>query len=128
MGLARSDILGIAHPLEEFVFDRGNYKLARKHLIDVCIENEIFNVVIGYPLQIDRQKGERCESVDRFINDVNSQNEKIKFIRYDESYSTIEARERLKESGYNEKKISKVIDMYSAVVILEDFLRNYKVK
>ena len=126
MGIARSDILGIAHPFGEFRFDNGNYKSAREHLIKICLENNIFNVVIGYPLQIDREKGVRCLSVDKFISDTNLECQDIKFYRFDESYSTIEARERLKECGYNEKKIMQVIDMYSAVVILEDFLKNYK--
>ena len=128
LGIAKSDIIGISHPYEEFRFIRGNYKVAKEHLIDVCELTQIFDVVIGYPLQIDRQVGERCESVDRFIKEINEVNGKINFIKYDESYSTIEAHERLKDSGYNNKKIAEVIDMYSAVVILEDFLRNYKEK
>lgn len=126
MGLAKSDVIGLSHPYEEYRFSHGNYKAAKAHLIEVCELTQIFDVVIGYPLQIDRQKGERCDSVDRFIKEVNEEYDKIKFIKYDESYSTIEAHERLRDSGYNEKKIAEVIDMYSAVVILEDFLRNYK--
>ena len=44
----------------------------------------------------------------------------------DESYSTIEARERLQNQGMKEEKIKTIIDMMSAVVILEDFINNLK--
>lgn len=124
LGIARSDSLGIAHPLEEYRFPVGYYKKAREHVINLCKENNIFKLIIGLPLQIDRQEGKRCESSRRFADDLKKECEEIEIILFDESYSTIEAHDRLMEQGYKEKEIKEVIDMYSAVVILEDYLRN----
>jgi len=125
MGVAKSDILGIAYPFEEFRFDRGNYRAARERLYEICKSTGIYDVVVGYPYQLDRQAGDRCDSVDRFINDLINAYPEVKVDRCDESFTTIEAHERLREAGHSEKEIKIVIDMYSAVVILEDFLNSY---
>ncbi|MFA7111701.1 MAG: Holliday junction resolvase RuvX, partial [Bacilli bacterium] len=117
LGISSSDILGIVHPKENFVFEKGNYKKALEHISSFLKEGNYVNVVIGLPLQIDRQEGERCASVRRFASDLKNICENINIFFCDESYSTIEARERLKDCGYKEDKIKKVIDMYSAVVI-----------
>lgn len=124
LGIAKSDVLGIAHPYEEFKFDNGNYKIAREHVVELSNTLGINKIVIGYPLQIDRKEGERCESVKRFAKDLKELKSELEIEFFDESYSTIEANERLVESGFKKDKIKEVIDMYSAVVILEDYLRN----
>lgn len=124
VGIATSDTLGIAYPKEQFLFEKGNYKKARNHINELSIMLNIDNIVIGLPLQIDRQIGERAKSSIRFGDDLKREHPNLKIIYHDESYSTIEAHERLMNCGYKENEIKKVIDMYSAVVILEDFLRN----
>ena len=124
LGIATSDSLGIVHGRENFNFEKGNYKKAREHLINFLEIENIKNVVIGYPVQLDLQEGERCQSVKRFISDLLLYKPDLNVFYCDESYTTIEARERLKEAGLKEEKIKKIIDMMSAVVILEDFLRN----
>ena len=70
IGIASSDMLGIAHPKEEYRFPRGNYREARKHICELMASTNIYSIVIGYPLQIDRKEGERCESVRRFMDDL----------------------------------------------------------
>lgn len=126
LGIASCDSLGIIHPKENFVFEKGNYKKAREHLLDIIEIENINNIVIGFPLQLDRQEGERCRSVKRFVDDLLKAKPNLKIFYCDESFSTIEARERLREEGLKEEKIKKIIDMMSAVVILEDFLRSKK--
>ena len=71
-----------------------------------------------------RVEGDRCESVRRFMSDILKVKPGLNVVYWDESYSTIEARERLKDEGLKEEKIKKIIDMMSAVVILEDYLRS----
>ena len=126
LGIATSDSLGIVHPRENFNFEKGNYKKAREHLLDFLEIENIKNIVIGFPLRLDLTEGDRCESVKRFIEDILKVNPNFSVYYVDESFSTIEARERLKEEGLKEEKIKKIIDMMSAVVILEDFLRSKK--
>lgn len=124
LGIAVSDELGIVYPKENFTFEKGNYKKARLHLLVLISNLKISNIVIGYPLQLDRNEGERCKSVKRFINDLLKENSNINVTYYDESFTTIEAKERLLSQGVKENKIKEIIDMMSAVVILEDYLRS----
>lgn len=124
LGIATSDSLGIIHPRENYNFENGNYKKAREHLIEYLDDELIKNVVIGLPVRLDLTEGDRCESVRRFIDDLLKERPNINVFYVDESFTTIEARERLREEGVKEVKIKKIIDMMSAVVILEDFLRS----
>ncbi len=124
LGIVYSDSLGIIHNYENFVFEKGNYKKAREHLVEVIKNLNISKIVIGLPLQIDREEGERCKSVRRFANDVLKLDNSIEFIYFDESYSTFEAKERLIASGAKKDEIKQNIDMMSANIILEDYLRS----
>ena len=78
------------------------------------------------PRRLDLTEGDRCESVRRFIDDILKVKSDINVYYIDESFTTIEARERLRDQGMKEEKIKKIIDMMSAVVILEDFLRSHQ--
>lgn len=124
LGIATSDSLGIVHSRENFNFEKGNYKKARERLLEYLVDENIKNVVIGLPKRLDLTEGDRCESVRRFINDMLKLKSDINVFYIDESFTTIEARERLRDEGLKEEKIKKIIDMMSAVVILEDFLRS----
>ena len=50
LGIAGSDSLGIVHPKENFNFEKGNYKKAREHLLDIIEIENVKNIVIGYPV------------------------------------------------------------------------------
>lgn len=124
IGIVFSDELGIIHNKENFSFERGNYKKARERVLHYAEQLNIFNIVLGFPLQIDRNEGERCKSVRRFAEDLKKLSENFNIILHDESYSTFEARERLENAGLKSDEIKKRIDMMSAYVILEDYLRS----
>ena len=125
-GIVYSDSLGIVHNKENFRFEPGNYKACRERVIYWVNELGIKNIVIGFPLQLDRQEGKRCESVRRFVKDLLKLDESLKIEMFDESFSTIEAHDRLQEAGLSMKQIKERIDMVSAHIILEDYLRSKK--
>ena len=123
LGIAISnDQQNLALRHEQFNFRVGNYRAAREKVIAVASENNIKDIVIGYPLHEDGHEGERTASVDRFIDDINKINPDLNFIKVDERYSTIEANERLANLGYNTYKRKEVVDMWAAQVILETYL------
>ncbi len=126
IGIAISDSLGIVHGKENFCFSEFYYKLARTHVISLAKEENIINIVLGLPLQLDRKEGKRCESVRRFADDLKNEYPEANIYFMDESFTTIEARERLKEQGLKENKIKPIIDMMSAVIILEDYIKTIK--
>lgn len=128
LGIAISDELYIAHGIENFTFKEGYYKKARDRLKEIILKNKVFNIVIGLPLQLDGQLGKRANSIKRFVEDFKKENQELEvnFYFQDERYSTMEAKERLENIGYNYKKVNDKIDMMSAVIILENFLKENK--
>ena len=126
IGISMNDSLGIVHGIENFVFEVGNYKKAREHVIEVCNKYEIYNIVIGYPLTLNGEEQTRCYSVKRFTDDLKKLNSNLNIYFQDERYSTIEAREKLMSMNYKKAKQDKMIDMFSAVIILEKFLEAKK--
>lgn len=122
LGIAVSDELGIVHGRENFNFERGNYKKAREHLLDLINKEGINNIVIGLPLTLENEVGERAKSVKRFINDILKVNNQINVFYQDERYSTIEAYERMDEMNMKKSHKENLIDMFSAIIILESFL------
>ena len=117
-----SDSLGIVYGRENFNFERGNYKKAREHVLDLVNKENIYNIVIGLPLTLDNQVGERAKSVKRFMEDILKINDKIQVFYQDERYSTIEAYERMNEMNMKKTNKENLIDMFSAIIILETFL------
>lgn len=124
LGVAYSDSFGIIYNYENFTFEPNNYKKARIYVLNLCQKLNIYNIVIGFPIQLDGNEGKRCESVKRFAADIIKENDDINFIFYNESFSTMEAKERLLNLGVKLKDQKKYIDMVSAYIILEDFLNN----
>jgi len=92
-------------------------ELARKRAID--------HVVVGLPLQLDGTEG-RSARLARQIGDAISADGTYTVSFYDETYSTIEASERLQQSGKNSRSQKDIIDQAAAMVIVEDWIRAYK--
>jgi putative Holliday junction resolvase len=124
VGIATNDSLGIVHGKENFRYDKDKIEEAVRHVADFLKKEGIANLVIGLPLQIDRKEGDRCLFSRNFGSKLIESIPELKIVYHDESYTTIEARERLEDAGLKKEKIEKIIDMVSAEVILEDYLRS----
>lgn len=123
LGIAMSDSLRIAaHGYENFTFENGNYKKARERVLEIVGKENITEIALGYPLNMNGVEGERCESVNRFKKDLLEANPNLKITLIDERMTTIIANNRLLEADLSRQKRKKVIDEMSAVVILESFL------
>lgn len=80
-------------------------------------------VVLGLPFFTDGQESEMTKKVREFGTVLSSQLEKIEFFTQDETLTSYEAQERMKNSArYNFKIDPKQIDALSASIILEDFV------
>jgi len=81
----------------------------------------IEQIVIGYPVRLDGSEGIQCEKVNRFVRRL-----KMRFslpvIRWDESLSTVEAEELLREKGVRWDKRRARIDRVAASIILQGYL------
>ena len=123
LGIAKTDSLRIAaHGVETFRFEKGNFKKAREHVIELCEKEGILTIVLGMPIYASGDVSPHAESCLRFKDDLLKLNPNLKIEMVDESYSTIEADEKLKVTGLSYEKRKEIIDEMAAVVILERYL------
>ncbi|MGD2018865.1 MAG: Holliday junction resolvase RuvX [Planctomycetota bacterium] len=86
-------------------------------------ERDVGVLVVGYPLHMDGAAGPRAAEVDAFIARALERFPGLEVVRQDERLTTREAEERLRDAGYHgaERKARK--DSWSAMVLLEDWIR-----
>ncbi len=82
---------------------------------------DVERIVVGYPLRLDGNEGIQCGKVNRFIRRL-----QIRFavpvIRRDETLSTKEAEELLRETGVRREKKRGIVDRLAASIILQGYL------
>jgi putative Holliday junction resolvase len=78
-------------------------------------------IVIGYPLRLDGSEGIQCEKVKRFIRRLEARLS-LPVIRWDETLSTSEAQELLRQGGVRREKRRGIVDRVAASVILQGYL------
>jgi len=126
LGIASTDSLGIAaHGIETFRFEVGNFKKAREHVIELCQKEGIKTIALGMPLYQSGDVSLHGKSCIRFKQDLEKLDSSLHIELIDESYSTIEADEKLKETGLSYEKRKEIIDEMAAVVILERYLEKF---
>ena len=76
--------------------------------------------MIGWPLNEDGSEGEATWRVDQYIRKLHTRLPGVKIIRWDERYTSEEAKDRL--VGYRAKKKQKKIDQMAASIILQEYL------
>jgi len=79
------------------------------------------SIVVGYPLRLDGSEGIQCEKVNRFIRRLQTRFA-IPVIRRDETLSTKEAEELLRETGVRREKKRGIVDRLAASIILQGYL------
>ena len=123
IGIALTDELGLAaHGYETFHFEEFNYKKAREHVIELCAKYDVSEIALGIPYYASGDISPRAASCLRFKDDLLKLNPDLKIEMVDESYSTIEADEMLKEQNLSYYKRKEIIDEMAAVVILNRYL------
>ena len=78
-------------------------------------------VVIGYPLRLDGSEGTLCEKINRFCRRLEARLP-LPLVRWDETLTTKEAEERLRERGVRPEKRREQIDRVAASIILQSYL------
>ena len=123
LGIAMTDELGIAsHGYETFRFEEFNYKKAREHVVDLCKQFDIEEIALGIPYYASGDISPRAQSCLRFKDDILKLNPSLRITMIDESYSTIEADELLREQNLSYYKRKEIIDEMASVVILNRYL------
>lgn len=124
-GIAISDKTNIlSTPKDPIFYEREEYEKLHEKLLPIIKENNITDVVIGLPKNMDGSLGFAAERSINFAQVLKEDGLTIHFV--DERLSTVEAMSILHFTGKTEKNSKKVIDSVSANIILETFLRGQK--
>lgn len=119
-GLAVTDPLQIiVSPLDHVETDQ------LQEFLEEYFENEqVEELVIGYPVHKDGSKTYLCGEIDEFLVALLKNNEQLKITKTDESFSSMEGGRLLAQAVTKKKKRREKgkLDMYSAVIILRRYL------
>lgn len=124
LGIAISDALALtAQPFATWKRSSGRRDLAR--LRTICRENQVSQIVVGWPLRLSGTEGEMAGEAARFAEHIRKElGLPVELV--DERLSSWNAKETLREmAGISRpgKKKQRELDEVAAAVILSDYLR-----
>ena len=119
-GLALSDPLGqIARPLEVVEGQEGT--LAR--LKELISEEEVGEIVLGLPLNMDGSEGPKALQVREFRR-LLEERFGLPVHEWDERLTSFEAERHLREAGLKGPEIKRRVDMVAAQIMLSAYLES----
>lgn len=117
-GLAATDwTASICLPLPRI--DESDARALAKAIADLVRERDAQVVVLGMPLLHDGSEGQRARATQQFCALLTTAVAPVPVVTVDESHSTDEAHERLKDLGLKASRRKDVADSIAALVILE---------
>jgi putative Holliday junction resolvase len=120
IGIAATDPVGImAHPVETIDVRKAD---PLERIAALCRERGIKTLVVGIPYRLDGSEGSAAMKVRRFAKKLRERLPDLPMEFIDESYTTMDAAEKLHQAGRNTKKQKAVIDQAAAVEILSGWL------
>ncbi len=122
LGVAISDKTNtLVSPYKLIKFPSEEYDLALKEVLDIIKKENVTAVVLGLPKNMDNSLGFAAKRSLKFKEAL--ENAGVKVYLEDERLTTVEAINIMKNNGI--KKINKQgkVDILSAVLILESFLK-----
>ena len=92
-----------------------------KAIAELVRENDVMLLVVGHPLNMSGEAGERAHHAQRFANALTGFMQ-ISVVLHDERLSSVEADRALRESGAGGRERRRSIDRSAATVILQSWL------
>lgn len=124
VGLAVTDPLQISSRILPYQVETN----IKDWLLKYFETEDVEVIVMGYPEHKDGRLTDLTKDIDLLIGTIKKQNSKVKIVLSDESFTSQEAMKLMIQDGLSKKKRREkgLIDSYSALVILEDYLRIIK--
>lgn len=120
IGAAFSDPFGIFVSKTELILrEKNNDKKALDIIEEYCKTYNVQKIVVGVPYNMDGTFGFQAQKNLEFIAPLK---EKYELIYRDERLTSFDAEEQLKKQKVKYTKNKGLVDMRSAVIILEDYL------
>lgn len=123
LGVAMSDKSNmIASPYKVLRWDGENYELLLNDLDNIISDNNITDLVLGLPKNMNNTLGFAAERSLKF-KEVLEKHYSMEVHLIDERLSTVEATNYLLDADMSRKKRKKVIDGVAASIILDTYLK-----
>jgi putative Holliday junction resolvase len=119
-GVALSDLL-CSIVGSTMVVPSRNREKALADLVRIAKENEVGQIVVGLPRNMDGSEGPRAELCREFAKAVEEATG-LSVTLWDERRTTVEAHNILSEHNYHGKKRKDTVDAVAASLILEGYL------
>lgn len=119
IGLAVS--IGISPRLLRPLHHSNDPTAAASSISDIATSNLCDTIVIGHPLDVHGVRGEQAEATDRFVDEVRKAAEWASVWLVDERFTSMEAKEKLREWGIAGREVGGVKDCVAAAFILQRF-------
>ena len=112
----------MADPLHLFAqpLDTCSPESSIEKLVSLHKRDTIRVIVIGWPLNEDGTEGEATRRVDRYIHKLHRRLPEVEIIRWDERYTSEEAKSWL--ASRHGKKGQGSVDQVAACIILQEYL------
>lgn len=125
IGIAMSDQLKMfANPVT--VIQNKGTKKNLEAILEIIKSNNVNQIVIGFPLNMNGTEGERCVKTNEFIEELKTVFDG-EIIKWDERLTTVSATKMLLESDMSRQKRKKVIDKIAACYILQGYLDRIRI-
>ncbi len=120
IGVAISDELGIlARPLAVLLREPGPGSFLR--LGQIIQREDVDLVIVGMPLLENGTAGKQVQSTQAYVRGLRTHID-VPIVYVDERYSTVRAKEIVKETGSASRRDYRGIDAVAAAVILQDYI------
>ncbi|MGK5593871.1 MAG: Holliday junction resolvase RuvX [Parachlamydiaceae bacterium] len=87
---------------------------------------QIESFVVGLPLLLSGKQGLLADEVNYFVEELKKKSS-IPVVLWDERLTTVQAERTLLQSSLTRKKRAKVVDVVSAVIILQNYLDSLQI-
>ena len=117
IGLAMSDPLQmIATPYD--IIKRQNMSKDTGKIRTLCRNHQLVGLVVGWPLDGQQQEGDSCQMVQQFLHQLRKKTTILPIFLQDESFSTRDALDVLRQANLSRKKQQSCDDHIAASLIL----------
>jgi putative Holliday junction resolvase len=120
IGIAVSDDGALIASPRETLERKGNRKDVA-HLLELARRDEISEIVVGMPWNLDGSAGPQAEKVLRFVEALRAETP-IPVVTWDERLSTVGAERALLEADLSRAKRRGTVDRVAAALILQNYL------
>ena len=120
VGVAISDELGLTAQGIATIAVRNRRQLIGE-IERIVRARTVEAIVLGYPLRLDNSEGIQCEKVKSFARSL-SMRLSVPVVLHDETLTTKDAEEILRNGGIRGKRRKEAVDKLAAALILQSYL------